>query len=176
VVYAIDASHRRLDAIRQLPNTRERAGIERLDKVAEIVDEVAREVIDRRASGDTGRPDVLLMFGDLTQLGRRLSESSYSPTLDRLLVAASGADVGINVVGSAARSADSCGLSDVIERKFVGALSSAADAMALGLDFAPLVRFGTGRCRELSTGRLVQLATAVGVEEHLSGYSTSSPR
>ena len=40
IVYAIDASNRRLNTLRQLPNARGLAALDRLDKVAEIVDEV----------------------------------------------------------------------------------------------------------------------------------------
>ncbi len=159
-VYAIDASNRRLNAVGQLPNVRGLASLERLDKVAQIVDDVVREVLDRRARQHAGQPSVLLMIGDLTQLGRRLRDSSYSPVLDRLLVAASGADVGVNIVATASRSSDSCGLSDVVDRTFVGALSSAADAAAVGFDLVQLVGLEAGRCRELGTGRLVQLAAA----------------
>jgi S-DNA-T family DNA segregation ATPase FtsK/SpoIIIE len=177
VVHSIDASNRRLGTLRQLPNTRRLAALDRLDRVAEIVDEVAREVSSRRSGPiPPGHPNVLLMIGDLTQLGRRLRDSSYAWVLDRLAVAASGAAVGVNVVATASRASDSCGLSDVIGRMFVGALSSAADAEALGFELAQLNDLGAGRCREFGTGRLVQLAAgATEVDGRLLDDAAGSP-
>ena len=159
-VYAIDASNRRLTALQRLPHTRAGAPLERLDRVAEIIDLVAQEVTERRvAAARADRPNVLLLIGDLTQLGRRLRDSSYAAAADRLVVAASGSALGVNVVGCASRASDSCGLADVIDDIFVGSVASQYDADELGIDAASLARLGAGRCRRLPAGELVQLAT-----------------
>ena len=154
-VYAIDGSSRRLAALQRLPHTKAGAPLDRLDRAAEIIDLVARRSRRRRSpEGDDGpddagpRPNVLLIIGDLTQLGRRLRESSLAGALDRLLTAASGAAIGVNIVAIASRASDSCGLADVIDPIFVGALSSAADASAIGLRRFPPQR---ARSRPLPT-------------------------
>ena len=109
-VYAIDGSSRRLAALQRLPHTKAGAPLDRLDRAAEIIDLVAGEVVARRSPqghdgpDDAGpRPNVLLIIGDLTQLGRRLRESSLAGALDRLVTAANGAAVGVNVVAIASR-------------------------------------------------------------------------
>jgi DNA segregation ATPase FtsK/SpoIIIE, S-DNA-T family len=178
-VYAIDGSTRRLGALQRLPHSKAGAALDRLDRAAEIIDVVAGEVVARRfppgqdGPDDAGeRPNVLLLISDLTQLGRRLRESPLSGSLDRLVTAASGAAVGVNIVAIASRASDSCGLADVIDPIFVGALSSAADALAMGFDASHLSGLGAGRCRRLPTGQLVQLAsTRPGPTSH-SGAAT----
>ena len=104
-IYAIDGSSRRLGALQRLPHTKAGAPLDRLDRAADIIDLVASEVVARRAppvhdgSDEAGpRPNVLLIISDLTQLGRRLRESSLAGALDRLVTAASGAAMGVNIV------------------------------------------------------------------------------
>ena len=154
-VHSIDSSNRRLGAVQQLAHTRAAVTPERLDQAAAIVDLLAAEVAARRASGSmyhregADRPDLLLLIGDLTQLGRRLHDRSYTATLDNLRLLADAGDVGVNVVAAVSRASDSCGLVDLVSSVFV----AAPDAPTTGVGVA------LGRCDWSTTGQRVQLAT-----------------
>jgi hypothetical protein len=157
-LHAVDSSNRRLAALQRIPHVRAAVSPDRLDQAAAIIDLLALEAADRRSAGPFDRPALLLLIGDLTQLGRRLRDSSYASTLDSLRVVATSGDVGVNVVGVASRASDSCGLADVVGSIFLGSVSTFADAGDHDVDRPGASGAGRGRCRWSVTDQVVQLA------------------
>jgi S-DNA-T family DNA segregation ATPase FtsK/SpoIIIE len=130
-LHSIDSSNRRLLPVQQLAHTRAAVSPDRLDHAAAIIDLIALEVAARRAPDVQNdpdgavRPSLLLLIGDLTQLGRRLRDRTYDNTLDNLRLIAAAGDVGVNVVATVARASDACGLIDLVDSLFVASPGAA---------------------------------------------------
>jgi DNA segregation ATPase FtsK/SpoIIIE, S-DNA-T family len=159
-IHAVDPQPRRVAVIESLPHAGRVASPDRLDDAIAIIESVAAIVHERRsgAAPEHDRPDVLLLVHDVSHLGRRLSARHHAGAVDAIRTIAGGGDVGVNLVATATRPADSMGLVPIVADVIVGQMSHADDYAELGLDATIASELGAHRCWSTASAREIQLA------------------
>ncbi len=159
---AVDSSSRRLAAVAAMPHSAATIPADRTDQVAAALEHLAGELDLRRRDPDLERPELVLLVHDLGQVVRRLVAGAQQAALASLDEVARAAGLGISVVAVTSTIAGVSGLLDSAADVYVGLMTNDDELRELGLDELAMTACSPGRCWSRATGRLVQLASAVG--------------
>jgi hypothetical protein len=166
---AIEPSAARRRALGSIDRSMRVVAPDRSGEVSAALDEIVAE-LERCAStststrsstgssAGTGRPQLVVLIGDLVDLRRRYAGRPIGDRLDEVLTRAAVADSGVDVVAAASELEGAGSFTSAATSALVGASSDVAELTALGIDRPSDLDGIVGRCRSFPGGDLAQIA------------------
>jgi S-DNA-T family DNA segregation ATPase FtsK/SpoIIIE len=131
------------------------------NEVVDALDEISFELDRRvaaRSAGSNDGPRPVVLIRDLVALRRRYASHPLGARIDEVLIAASAADSGVDVVAYASELEGAGRFATIASSRLVGASSDHDELSALGVEHPDELDGVVGRCRAFPGAELVQLA------------------